>query len=34
MKKPKRYCGACDVWVSASQVTCKACGADTEKAAK
>jgi rRNA maturation endonuclease Nob1 len=34
MKTPKRYCGACDVWVPASQTICKACGADTEKAAK
>lgn len=28
----KRYCGPCDKWVPAAQTTCKACGADTDKA--
>lgn len=30
----KRYCPMCDKWVPAREVVCKACGMDTEKAAK
>lgn len=29
---PKRYCGMCDKWMAAR--VCKACGADTDPAAK
>jgi DnaJ-class molecular chaperone len=29
----QRYCMPCDTWVPASQKVCKACGADTDKAA-
>ena len=30
----RRYCPMCDKWVPASERECKACGADTMKAAK
>lgn len=29
----KRYCECCEKWVPARQTVCKACGADTVKAA-
>lgn len=33
IKKPHRYCPMCDKWVPAHEKECRACGADTVKAA-